>query len=173
MSTAVQAALDGKMEKLRPELRTHYETVTLYLGAAPTRAELTARAHERTAYVSRWATRLLKEVDDGRPLPRSYPYPIQVWQLGGRQLWIALGGEVVVDYALRFKDRYGTDSWVSAYANDVMAYIPSLRVLNEGGYEGNTSMMVYGMPAERWGNSIEQTIAAGVDRGVRKVGAGK
>jgi hypothetical protein len=173
MSTAVQAVLDGQMERLRPELRTHYETVTLYLGAAPTRAELTARAHERTAYVSRWATRLLKELDAGSPLARSYPYPIEVWQLGGKQLWIALGGEVVVDYALRFKDQYGPDAWVSAYANDVMAYIPSLRVLNEGGYEGNTSMMVYGMPAERWGSSIEQTIAAGVDRGVRNVGAGK
>jgi hypothetical protein len=173
MSTSVQAVLDGKMESLRPELRTHYETVTLYLGAAPTRAELTARARERTAYVARWATRLLKELDAGRPLARSYPYPIEVWQLGGKQLWIALGGEVVVDYALRFKDRYGPDTWVSAYSNDVMAYIPSLRVLNEGGYEGNTSMMVYGMPAERWGSYVEQTIVVGVGRGVRKVVIGK
>jgi neutral ceramidase len=173
MSTAVQAVLDGKMESLRPELRTHYETVTLYLGAAPTRAELTARARERTAYVARWATRLLKELDAGRPLAQSYPYPIEVWQLGGKQLWIALGGEVVVDYALRFKDLYGADTWVSAYANDVMAYIPSLRVLNEGGYEGNTSMMVYGMPAERWGSYVQQTIVAGVERGVRNVGAAK
>jgi hypothetical protein len=56
---------------------------------------------------------------------------------------------------------------VTSYANDVMAYIPSLRVLREGGYEGNTSMMVYGMPAQRWSESIEETIAAAVDRLVR------
>ena len=48
-----------------------------------------------------------------------------------------------------------------------MAYIPTLRVLKEGGYEGNTSMMVYGMPAERWGTDVEEIIAAGVDRGVQ------
>jgi neutral ceramidase len=169
MSSAVQSVLAGKMESLPPELRTHYETVTLHLGAAPTRAELAARANERTAYTSRWGTRLLKELDAGRPLPRTYPYPIEVWELGGKQLWIALGGEVVVDYALRFKDRYGAETWISGYANDVMAYIPTLRVLKEGGYEGNTSMMVYGMPAERWGTDVEEIIAAGVDRGVRQV----
>ena len=84
-------------------------------------------------------------------------------------MWIALGGEVVVDYDLRFKGRYGADIWVTSYANDVMAYIPSVRVLREGGYEGNTSMMVYGMPAERWSESIEETISAAVERLVRRV----
>ncbi len=111
----------------------------------------------------------MKQLDDGRPLERTYPYPIEVWRLGGKQLWIALGGEVVVDYDLRFKGRYGGDVWVTSYANDVMAYIPSVRVLREGGYEGNTSMMVYGMPAERWSQSIEETIAATVDRLVQRV----
>jgi neutral ceramidase len=173
MSDVVQAVLSKKLESLPPKLRTRYETVTLHLGAAPTRAELTARAHERSAYTSRWGARLLKELDAGRALPRTYPYPIEVWELGGKQLWIALGGEVVVDYALRFKDQYGPGTWVSAYANDVMAYIPSLRVLKEGGYEGNSSMLVYGMPAERWGTDVEEIIAAGVDRGVRSVQAAK
>ena len=173
MTTAVEAVLAGKMESLLPKLEEHYETVTLHLGAAPTRSELEARSHDRAGYVSRWGTRLLKELEAGRALPRTYPYPIEVWELGGKQLWIALGGEVVVDYALRFKDRYGSATWVSAYANDVMAYIPSVRVLKEGGYEGNTSMLVYGMPAERWAPDIEEIIAAGVDRGVHAVQAAK
>jgi neutral ceramidase len=171
MTAAVEAVLAGKMESLPPKLEEHYETVTLHLGAAPTRSELEARARERTGYVSRWGTRLLKELDAGRSLPRTYPYPIEVWRLGGRQLWIALGGEAVVDFDLRFKERYGPETWVSAYASDVMAYIPSLRVLKEGGYEGNTSMLVYGLPAERWAPDVEEIIAAGVDRGVRNVGA--
>ena len=76
----------------------------------------------------------------------------------------------MVDYDLRFKDRYGADTWVTSYANDVMAYIPSRRVIREGGYEGNTSMMVYGMPARRWDESIEETIAATVDRLVHRLG---
>ena len=97
-------------------------------------AEGVAVARSRSqagAYIRRWATRLLKEINEGKPLARSYPYPVEVWRLGGKQLWIALGGEVVVDYDLRFKERYGADAWVTSYANDVMAYIPSLRVLRE------------------------------------------
>jgi neutral ceramidase len=169
MTTAVEAVLAGRMESLPPKLDEHHETVTLHLGAEPTRAELEARARDRAGYVSRWGTRLLKELDAGRSLPRTYPYPIEVWRLGGKQLWIALGGEVVVDFDLRFKERYGPETWVSAYANDVMAYIPSVRVLKEGGYEGNSSMLVYGMPAERWAPDIEEIIATSVDRGVHAV----
>jgi hypothetical protein len=42
----------------------------------------------------------------------------------------------VVDYALRLKERYGwEDTWVAGYSNDIFAYVPSARVLKEGGYE--------------------------------------
>jgi neutral/alkaline ceramidase-like enzyme len=171
MSDAVAAVLARQLEPLAPKLRTEYESVTLELGAAPTRDELKSLAENGAgSYIKRWAGRLLREKDAGRPLARNYPYPVEIWQLGGKQLWIALGGEVVVDYDLRFKDRYGADTWVTSYANDVMAYIPSRRVIREGGYEGNTSMMVYGMPAERWDESIEETITTTVDRLVHRLG---
>jgi Neutral/alkaline non-lysosomal ceramidase, N-terminal len=49
MSDAVEAVLSGKMETIVPKLRTHYELVTLHLGAVPTRAELAARAHDRSS----------------------------------------------------------------------------------------------------------------------------
>jgi hypothetical protein len=175
MSDAVAAVLARPLRRLSPKLQTVYETVPLELGAVPSRDVLKSLvADQKTpAYIQRWASRLLKEMDAGRPFTRTYPYPVEVWLLGGKQLWIALGGEVVVDYDLRFKGRYGADAWVTSYANDVMAYIPSLRVLREGGYEGNTSMMVYGMPAERWSESIEETIAATVDRLVQNVESAK
>jgi hypothetical protein len=48
-----------------------------------------------------------------------------------------------------------------SYCNDVMAYIPSLRVLKEGGYEGATSMIAYGQPTA-WGDRIEEDIIASV-----------
>jgi hypothetical protein len=75
-----------------------------------------------------------------------------------------MGGEVVVDYALKFKSLFGENVWVTGYANDVMAYIPSRRVLAEGGYEGQTSMVAYGMPAPRWHESIEDRLTASVAR---------
>ena len=68
----------------------------------------------------------------------------------------------MIDYALRLKrERRGTKTWVAAYSNDVMAYIPSLRVLKEGGYEGGGSNVYYGLPA-LWHETIEEVIVKGV-----------
>ena len=88
--------------------------------------------------------RRLAYADDGR-LPAQYPYPVQVAQFGKSLTLVALGGEVVVDYSLRLKKELsGKPLLLMAYANDVMGYIPSLRVLKEGGYEGGGSMIFYG-----------------------------
>ena len=89
--------------------------------------------------------------------------------LGDQVTWIALGGEVVVDYSLRLKKELpkGRAIWVTAYANDVMAYIPSKRVLAEGGYEGDSSQIYYGQPT-KWGPGIEETIIAGVKATVKE-----
>ncbi len=115
------------------------------------------------------AKALLKQLEEQGSLRGTYPYPVQVWQLGADLTWIALGGEVVVDYSLRLKKELGPGTtWVTAYANDVMAYIPSLRVLKEGGYEGGGAMAYYGLPTA-WGPRVEELIVAAVHDQVRKV----
>src|SRR5439155_22163083 len=110
------------------------------------------------------AARLLKILDGGGKIDDHYRYyPVQVWRLGDQLLWVSLGGEVVVDYSLRLKKELAGSRpvWVTAYANDVMAYIPSARVLKEGGYEGDTSMIYYGMPT-KWAPPIEEKIVGKV-----------
>jgi hypothetical protein len=92
----------------------------------------------------------------------SYPYPIQVWKLGD-QLLVALGGEPVVDYAVKLKTQYGNDLFVLGYSNDVMAYIPTRTVLMEGGYEGATSQFAFGHPGT-WKPSIESAIFMQIDQ---------
>ena len=88
---------------------------------------------------------------------------MQAWGLDDLS-WVFLGGEATVDYALRIKRNAGSShTWVSAYCNDVMAYIPSLRVLKEGGYEGATSMIYYGQPTV-WSERVEEEVIAGVSR---------
>jgi hypothetical protein len=75
----------------------------------------------------------------------------------------------VVDYSLRLKKELGPGkTWVAAYTNDVMAYIPSLRVLKEGGYEGGGAMVYYGLPTV-WGPNCEELIVSAVREQVRKV----
>src|SRR5690606_21367943 len=94
-------------------------------------------------------------------IPATHDYPVQVWRLGDEITFAALGGETVVDYALRLKAELGANTWVAGYSNDVMAYIPSERVRQEGGYEGATSMIPYTLPAP-WAPGLEDRIVAAV-----------
>ncbi len=175
LASAVEEVLLLPPKTLPPTLAVSMEMVDLALGTAPTEAEVEKAAADTrgNATARRWGARLQKQIQSGKPLARTYPYPIQAWQLGGRQLLIALGGEPVVDYSLLFKKEFGPEIWVAGYCNDVMAYIPSLRVLKEDmpplaeprwGYEGSTSMMPYGLPARRWSAEVENQIEAGVRR---------
>ena len=101
------------------------------------------------------------------PLTQTVPFPIHVWQLDTLR-FIALSGEPVVDYSLRFKQQYGFSStWVAGYCNELTAYIPSLRVLREGGYEGVSGMMEYGWPAA-FDETIEERIAGAVEALIKK-----
>ncbi len=87
-----------------------------------------------------------------------------MWNLGDQVQFVFLGGEVVVDYALRLKSELsGPRTWVAGYANDVMAYIPSRRVLREGGYEGEGAMVYYGLPTA-WSPEVEKQIIDAIHR---------
>jgi len=94
---------------------------------------------------------------------------VRVWQLGRELLMIGTGGETVVDYALRFKKEFGRGTWVCGYADDMIAYIPSRRVWEEGGYEGGFNLYEYGRPALRWAGDVEERIASTVQILVKQV----
>jgi hypothetical protein len=157
LADAVDATLRTPLKTIPGQLHTTYEEVDLQFAALPTRNELESLAAGEPPKAI-WAKYLLANLDRGGSLPTSYPYPIQAWKLGDEMNWLFLGGEVVVDYSLRLKSELGTNTtWVASYANDVMGYIPSRRVLAEGGYEGGESRIYYGLPAV-WAENVEQTI---------------
>ncbi len=56
-----------------------------------------------------------------------------------------------------------------AYSNDDMAYIPSVTILEEGGYEGLISQMVYGLPST-WKPDIESMIIQEIVRLAEQAG---
>lgn len=167
LAAAVEQTLRTQLRPIAPRLQTAFEFLELDFEKPLGEAELRADA-AKDVYHARRSKRLLKQLEDGQPLAKSYRYPVQVWRLGEDRLWIGLGGEVVVDYSLRFKAEYGPTTWVTGYSNDVMAYIPSKRVWEEGGYEAG-AFHVYGLPTDRWAPDVEQRIAACVARLVEKV----
>jgi hypothetical protein len=71
-----------------------------------------------------------------------FAYPVQVIRFGDDLMLVALGNEVVVDYSLRLKSELATGDgpavWVAGYSNVYAGYIPSQRVLLEGGYEARS-----------------------------------
>ena len=169
LAAAVESVLGQTMVPIESSLVTRHAFVTLSMEPPPAIARLEKMSAEPVSYTQRWASRVLKGLQNGTITSTEYPYPVQAWRLGSDQLWVTLGGEVVVDYALRIKGEYGEQTWVTAYANDVMAYIPSQRVLLEGGYEGQSSMMVYGLPTERWSPDVEDRVMDGLKKVVHSL----
>ncbi|HKI17197.1 MAG TPA: hypothetical protein VKA15_04930, partial [Isosphaeraceae bacterium] len=169
LAESVGNVLAGPLQPIDGPLGSSYEEIPLAFAALPARTQIEQDATSSTFYVASRAKHLLATIASRGSLDPTYPYPVQAWRLGGLD-WIFLGGEVVVDYSLRIKRNLGSShTWVSAYCNDVMAYIPSRRVLKEGGYEGGGAMLYYGLPAS-WSDEVEEAIIDVVARRIRAAG---
>jgi neutral ceramidase len=173
MATAVGQVLRREMRPLTGPLTTAFDYVDIPFQTPPTREELQDRLKTASGMRARHARQLLGIIEREGTLYDRYPYPVQAWQFGTGLTLITLGGEVVVDYSLRFKAEYGwEDTWVAGYSNDVMGYIPSLRVLKEGGYEGGGAMINYGRPGPL-APGVEEAIAGKVREVVKRVGGSR
>jgi neutral ceramidase len=168
LALAVEAVLEGEMRNLEPRLNTAYSEVSLDFENPPSKEELSQIIVKETGYIKNWALEMIRKYDKGERILSNYPYPVQFWQLGDQSV-IALGGEPVVDYAINLKKIFGSELFVMGYSNDVMAYIPTVEILREGGYEGHTSQMAFGLPA-KWKESIEPLIMAEVLKLAREIG---
>jgi neutral ceramidase len=171
LAEGVQKALSGALRPLGGSVDAALERIDLPLSTPPSRSDLEKKLADPDVYRQRNAKAQLAILDAARELPRTYPYTIQVLRLGDSLTLVALAGEVVVDYALRLKGELGSPDnlWVVGYANDVFAYIPSRRVLAEGGYEADSSMIYYGLHGP-WAPDIEEMIVGRVSAMTRKLG---
>lgn len=155
---AVRKVLEEDMSALPGVTTTGYREIELEFDHVPNTEELRAQEQSENRYVASRAKYLQRKLAEEGKLASKYPYPIQVWTFGDELAFVILGGEVVVDYSLRLKaELKGPHVWVAGYSNDVMAYIPSERVLMEGGYEGERAMIYYGLPS-KWKAGLEERI---------------
>ncbi len=144
LGTEVTRVLGSKLKSINGPLTTVLENVNLPLTVPP-QDELEKLAAKGPSYKQGVAKGILDlQAKRERP-PDHYSAPIVVWQFGNDLTLVALSGEVVVDYALLLERALGPlDLWLAAYANDVYGYLPSKRVIEEGGYE--TRGTYYGAP---------------------------
>lgn len=155
LAIAVEQVLSEKMVQQPAKLETYYREIALPIEQPVSLDEMREMAVGDN-YKARWAKGMLDDYQQNGSFIRSYPYPIAYWKIGKQSLF-ALGGELVVDYPLKLKELFGQDIFVMGYANDVMSYIPSETILEEGGYEGSDAHYVYGLPA-KWSKQVEALI---------------
>jgi len=142
--------LQGEFRPLDPKLTARQKTIEVPLGALPSREELQKRVDNKHLRLGARdvARHFLGILDRDGALPKSFDYPITTWTFGDELAMVFLPGEVTIDYALRLKGELdGSRLWVTAYANAMPCYICSKRLLGEGGYEVDSSMVSYGQPS--------------------------
>ena len=170
LAAAVDRTLQDEMKTLSSTLKTAYREVMLPLDTPYSEASLTeiVQSDQQPEYYKRCAKPILDRVQKGQPLMRFYPYPVQAWNIGGLPLF-TLGGELTIGYAVQLKQKFGTDTFVLGFTNDVMGYIPTLTVLKEGGYEGASSQLEYGLPA-LWAPETESVIHEAIEGLAKQTG---
>ncbi len=144
----VKRLFAGPMVSLNEFPVTKLRKFRLALESAPTRDQLKALI-EKGGPPGYNASVFLARLDRGEAIPETVEYSVQTWAFGDDLLMVFLPGEVVVDYVLRIKKELdGRRVWVTAYSNDAPCYIPSERILREGGYEGGGAMVYYAQPTK-------------------------
>jgi len=99
------------------------------------------------------ARQMLNVLDRGGELPTSYPAPFAVWRFGDDLTLVALPAEPVADYVALLREALGPRNlWIAGYNNDCFGYLPSTRILNEGGHEA------IGITLWIWGQNLSSQI---------------
>lgn len=146
---ALTALPEGKLKRFR-----------LDFDPLPTREQWEERA-KQSGIVGYHAQKNLARMNRRETIPKTLPYSVQTWTFGDELAMVFLPGEVVVDYQRRLKDDFDPARlWVNAYANDVPCYIPSRRILSEGGYEAEGSLWYYDRPARLAPSTEDRIIEA-------------
>jgi len=162
LAEEVQRVLATPLQPLTKAPTSLIERITLKLAPLPTREQWEEKAKNQNA-IGHHARTQLARLDRGEALTTEISYPIQTVSFGDELAWVFLPGEVVVDYALRLKKELnGSRIWMNAYANACPGYVPSERILREGGYEGGGAMVYYDIPGP-YATGLEQTIVDSVE----------
>ncbi|HQM70549.1 MAG TPA: neutral/alkaline non-lysosomal ceramidase N-terminal domain-containing protein [Bacteroidales bacterium] len=169
LADAVGKALNGELITLRPPVRTSYTVTDLHfkpVDPAVYRNEMTGS----DIYMQRRARLILEAYNKGWDMS-TYKYPVQAVRFNKDFTILGLTGEVVIDYAIAARKRFpGENMFVAGYCTEVQCYIPSKRILSEGGYEPESSMIYYGFPGP-FSENVEEKVMDAVTLVMKRTGA--
>ena len=168
LAEEVIRVLEGKLVPVRPPIRQDCINIDLELVQFDPKLYM-KELLSSDIYLQRRAKLMLEAYNKSWDVSK-FPYLIQAVRFNNDLTILALSGEVVVDYSIEMKKKYsGENLIVAGYCNDVMCYIPSLKVLNEGGYEAYDNMIYYGFPGP-FADNVEEKIINAIDHLMKKIG---
>lgn len=145
LADAVVRAMEQSMDPVKGPLEVKFQRTDLAFVDPPTKSDLVTQQGKGDIYTQRLNSYLLSQLEETGSIKTSYPFSVQVIFFGDDLTLIGLGGETVIDYSIRLhKELSDRRIWVAGYCNEVFAYVPSERVLKEGGYEGGGAMKYFG-----------------------------
>lgn len=167
LAAEVDRVLGGKLERVRGRVNASMQWKDLPLQPH-SRDDFEKLLSSSDAGKVRFAKAMLQSYDQRRAV-RSVPWPVQTLRLGDRMGIVALGGEPVVEYALRIKAAHPKLRLIVAgYSNDVMGYVPTAKMLEEGGYEPVASTIPYGLAAP-FAPEMEMMVLRSADDAIARV----
>ncbi|MDA7878263.1 neutral/alkaline non-lysosomal ceramidase N-terminal domain-containing protein [bacterium] len=164
IAAEVREVLAGETKVLRSSPSMVSELIQIPLETPPSREHWEKLLNETSGFDYQLAKSMLKRIDQDGGLNDSVDYPISVCRFGDELAIVFLGGEVVVDYSLRLSSELDWRRlWITAWTNGMPGYIPSRRILAEGGYEAEFSQVYYNHPTHYRGE-IEKIVVEAVKR---------
>jgi hypothetical protein len=161
IAAEVERLAAGALKPLNEPPKVEHRDIKLPLSKVPDRAHWGTEA-KRKDFEGRHAQRMLRQLDRDGALPTSVPFPITVWKFDDDLAIVFLAGEMTVDYAVRLKHELDWERlWINGWSNGVPCYVPSRRVLAEGGYEPDFSMIYYAWPS-RFDPAVEDVLVNAV-----------
>ena len=157
IGSEVSRLLKTKLRTISGRPSATLNRIKLPLNGPPTKGQLEAIANNGGAAGYNAQTQLAK-LARGEALLTAIDYPIQTFSFGEDLSLVFLAGEVCVDYAHRLKRELDAERiWINAYSNDFCSYIPSERLVKEGGYGGGAEIPYFALPA---------TLQAGLEQSI-------
>lgn len=146
LAAEVDRLLSGTLEGLPGPPTAARRDFDLPLANPPVPAFFEREA-EGTGYHADRARWVQQDAAQRGKIQTDVPYTVTCWRFGAELAIVFLAGEVVVDYSVRLKTELDWQRlWLNGWCNDVPSYIPSRRVLAEGGYEADFSQVYYALP---------------------------
>ena len=169
LATAVKKVLDAPLKPVNGAIKSNLQETTLkFVPYSKEKYEtdlLTGNQYEKRR------ARLMLQADNYGWDITKYQYPVQAMRIGNTLTFVSMAGEVVVDYSLKLKKMYPKENmFVAGYCNHVMGYIPTKKVLEEGGYEAVENLVYYGRPGP-FAKDVEARIFASLKKVLANVGA--